>query len=152
MSALKPGCRVVLDTNVVLSALLFRNGRLASLRLAWQQDGFKPVVNRQTMTELARVLSYAKFRLDAAAVHEALNLYLPHAQVHVVQRAGQHTAQIPQCRDPKDQMFLDLAHGAKVNALVTGDQDLLVLDDPRKKRLAFRILTPHDFLLALKEK
>ena len=36
-------------------------------------------------------------------------------------------ARIPDCRDPKDEMFLRLAFAAKVDAIVTGDDDLLAL-------------------------
>ncbi|MFT4102498.1 MAG: PIN domain-containing protein [Burkholderiaceae bacterium] len=41
--------RVVLDTNVVLSALLFTAGRLAWVRHAWQRQQLRPVVCRETV-------------------------------------------------------------------------------------------------------
>jgi predicted nucleic acid-binding protein len=50
--------RVVLDTNVVLSSLLFRSGRLSQLRHGWQGKRFLPVVCSQTMAELVRVVGY----------------------------------------------------------------------------------------------
>ena len=57
--------RVVLDTNVVLSALVFRKGTTARLRAAWQGGHCLPLVSAATAQELMRVLSYPKFRLDA---------------------------------------------------------------------------------------
>jgi len=55
--------RVVLDTNVVVSALLFDAGRLAWLRHAWQQRRLHPLVCQETIAELRRVLAYPKFKL-----------------------------------------------------------------------------------------
>jgi len=59
--------RVVLDTNVVLSALVFGKGPTAQLRTAWQRGDFVPLVNTAAAQELVRVLAYPKFRLDAEA-------------------------------------------------------------------------------------
>jgi predicted nucleic acid-binding protein len=46
-------------------------------------------------------------------------------------------------------MFLDLAQSAKVDYLVTGDEDLLVLDDAARHHSFFNICTPVDFLTRL---
>jgi predicted nucleic acid-binding protein len=46
-------------------------------------------------------------------------------------------------------MFLDLAQSAKVDYLVTGDEDLLVLDDADHQHSFFNICTPLDFLTCL---
>lgn len=141
--------RVVLDTNVVLSALLFRNGRLAALMAGWQRKRFTPVVNHDTVAELTKVLSYPKFKLDVAAIKTVLSLYLPHVEIHSAKISRRQSVPIPQCRDFNDQIFLNLAHSAKVDWLVSGDDDLLVLDDPTQKRNSVRICSPFDFLQAL---
>ena len=57
--------RVVHDTNVAVSALLFRAGRLAWLRDAWAAGTVVPLVCRSTVAELEQVLFYPKFDLDA---------------------------------------------------------------------------------------
>jgi hypothetical protein len=54
--------RAVFDTNVVVSALVF-GGRLRWLRAAWAAQAVTPVVCRETVTELLRVLAYPKFHL-----------------------------------------------------------------------------------------
>jgi predicted nucleic acid-binding protein len=46
-------------------------------------------------------------------------------------------------------MFLDLAQSAKVDYLVTGDEDLLVLNDAAHQHSFFNICTPLDFLTRL---
>ena len=55
--------RLVIDTNVLLSALLFSSGSLTWLRRAWQAKTIRPLVSRETTMELIRVLAYPKFRL-----------------------------------------------------------------------------------------
>ena len=115
--------RIVLDTNVLLSALLFHTGRLSWLRAAWQADSVCPLVSRETTDELIRVLSYPKFALDGVEREALLADYLPWCETVVV--SGSLT--IPQCRDPFDRPFLELALAARADALVTGDKDLLAL-------------------------
>lgn len=118
--------RVVLDTNIVLSALVFHAGRLAWVRQAWQQGRLKPLVCKHTVSELLRVLAYPKFRLTAQEQQELLADFLPYAEV--VELPAQWP-DLPKCRDEKDQVFLVLAHVAQVDALVTGDADLLSMGD-----------------------
>lgn len=130
--------RVVLDTNTVVSALVFSSGRLAWLRAAWQAGDIKPLVSRETVTELLRVLAYPKFALTEAERDDLLADYLPYAGTVVVPAAG---VNVPACRDPLDRPFLVLAKIAKAQALVTGDKDLLTL----AARLGFPILTPEAF-------
>ena len=115
--------RVVLDTNVLISALVFESKSAVWLRDLWQQAGIIPVVSRETVQELMRVLSYRKFALSEADQNDLLEDYLPYAETIANLKTR---ARIPQCRDPKDEIFLRLAFAAKVDALVTGDDDLLV--------------------------
>ena len=116
--------RVVLDTNIVLSALVFSQGRVAALRAAWQGGRFAPLVSSTTTAELMRVLSYPKFKLSKEAQHELLADYLPYCAVVRIPTPSPVT---PACRDPFDVSFLQLAVAGKANYLVTGDQDLLDL-------------------------
>lgn len=114
--------RLVLDTNVLVSALLFTNGRLAPIRHAWRTGRIVPVLCKATADELLRVLSYPKFELSAGERDELLSDLLPHIESH---RLKASRARLPVARDPADQVFLQLARSAKVDALVTGDKDLL---------------------------
>jgi putative PIN family toxin of toxin-antitoxin system len=116
--------RVVLDTNVVVSALLFRSGRLAWLREAWTSGRVVPVVGRETLAELVRVLAYPKFGFDEEDAKSAVAHYLEHAET--VARVATR-AKVPVCRDPDDRKFLALAYASRADALVTGDHDLLAL-------------------------
>jgi len=72
--------RVVLDTNTIVSALLFRNGRLSWLRRAWQFGDQVPLVCNGSISELLRVLSYPKFRLGEPEIRDLLGDFLPYAE------------------------------------------------------------------------
>ncbi len=121
--AAKPA-RVVIDTNLVLSALVFTRGRVAPQRQAWQTRRILPLISRPTAEELIRVLSYPKFKLTAEDQEELLADYLPYCETVVIPQPPPIT---PPCRDPFDLPFLQLALAGKAQALVTGDQDLLTL-------------------------
>jgi len=76
--------RVVLDTNIELSALLFSAGRLTWLRHAWQHQQLLPLICRGTGSELLRVLTYPKFKLSKSEQQELLAGFLPYADAVVV--------------------------------------------------------------------
>jgi putative PIN family toxin of toxin-antitoxin system len=134
--------RVVLDTNVVLSALVFGKGPTAQLRAAWQRGDFLPLLSTATAQELVRVLAYPKFRLDAQSEQELLADYLPHA---LVVQVPEPPPAVPACRDPFDLPFLQLAVVGKADVLVTGDADLLMLAG----KLRFRVMPTEAFLKTL---
>lgn len=117
--------RVVLDTNVVLSALVFQNGCLATLRQQWQSGTMTPLVSKATAAELIRTLAYPKFKLTPADRNELLADYLPFCTTAVV---PDPPPEVPPCRDVADLPFLWLALVGKADVLVSGDKDLLALD------------------------
>ena len=136
--------RVVLDTNVLISALVFESKSAVWLRNLWQQAGIVPVVSRETVEELMRVLAYKKFALSEADQSDLLEDYLPYAETIAAPRTRAH---IPKCRDPKDEMFLRLAYTAKVDAIVTGDDDLLALAGESR----ILILSPSELAARIKK-
>jgi hypothetical protein len=83
------------------------------------------------------VMEYPKFGLSREDRDELLGDYLPFAETAGVARTVAPVAPqgpdptpesaVIQCRDPADQMFLDLALAACADALITGDADLLAL-------------------------
>lgn len=112
--------RVVFDTNIVLSALLFRAGRLSWLRSHWQEGGCLPLICQATAKELMRVLGYPKFKLSIEYRTELLGLYVPYCEtVEVSEKCP------VACRDLLNQPLLDLAQSGIADLLITGDDDLL---------------------------
>ena len=128
--------RLVLDTNVLVSALLFPTGAVSWLRDAWQAQAVVPLASRETTAELIRVLSYPKFQLTDDEREDLLADYLPWCET--VSVSG--PLAIPECRDPFDRPFLELALVGHADALVTGDEDLLALAPV----FSVLILTPHE--------
>lgn len=128
--------RVVFDTNTVVSALLFSDGRLAWLRSHWREGGCMPLISRATAAELTRVLGCPKFRLSQEDRLELLADYLPFCETV---EAVQGSPSI--CRDTNDQPFLDLAQTGGAKILVTGDSGLLALAG----QASFLIETPEDY-------
>src|SRR6056297_153892 len=130
--------RVVLDTNIVVSALLFNAGRLAWVRHAWQQQRVQPLVCTATVKELLRVLTYPKFQLTEADQKVLLADFLPYSDVVDLPDPW---PDLPVCRDEHDQVFLVLAHAGEADSLVTGDADLLAM----RESFARLILTADEF-------
>ena len=130
--------RPVLDTNVVLSALLFHAGRLSWVRATWRSGRVRPLVSRATATELIRVLAYPKFALTTGEREDLLDDYLPFCETVVL---PDPPPPIPWVRDPCDRPVLELALAASADALVSGDGDLLALADA----FPIPVLSPADF-------
>jgi putative PIN family toxin of toxin-antitoxin system len=93
---------------------------------------------------LLTALHYPKFKLDDLMRYDALDEYLPYAEQFVLPNP---LPPLPvNCRDPKDEPFIHLAIVAKAGYLVTGDKDLVVLQNG----LPFQIVTIADFLAAVR--
>ncbi len=136
--------RAVLDTNVLLSALLF-GGRLEGLHRAWRAGRLRLVLSRETADELLRVMAYPKFRLTRADITFLLDTeLLPFADV--VELPASKSKQ-SWSRDPDDDKFIRCAQAAKCVRLITGDDDLLSL----KRVGKVAILSPAEFLRVLGE-
>lgn len=139
---MKRAPRVVLDTNVVVSALVLTHGRAIALREAGQGGRCEPLVSKATVNELIRVLGYPRFKLVADEQRELLSDYLPYCRTVTIPAKPPKT---PPCRDPFDLPFLQLAVVGKAEVLVTGDRDLLGIEG----RLACPIVTLEAFLATL---
>ena len=130
--------RVVLDTNVVVSALVFPHRRLAWLRHAWMAARCRPLSSRATVDEILRVLCYPKFRLTAADIEVLLADYVPFVEPVDIPR---HGIAVPEPPDRDDRIFLELAAAGKAEFLVSGDRGVLGM----RSVGTCRILTPGEF-------
>ncbi|MBX3301366.1 MAG: putative toxin-antitoxin system toxin component, PIN family [Nitrospira sp.] len=114
--------RAVLDTNVIVSALLF-SGPPSQLVSAWQSGRLRPVVAAPVLEEYIRVLAYPKFTLTRAEIHGLIEAEL----LPFVETVTATPVVIPTLRDPDDAHFIACAMAAGVRWLVSGDGDLLSL-------------------------
>jgi len=122
---------------VVVSGLLFDNSSPAQA-LVVPKSRFTFLASNITLAELRNVLLRPKFD---KYLTEALRVeFLTRYELDVERVIIQSVYNI--CRDPKDNKFLELAIDGKADVIVTGDDDLLVLDPFSQTR----ILTPSQFL------
>jgi uncharacterized protein len=124
--------RVVLDTNVVVSALVFQHGRISWIRDAWMAGRVTPLASRATVEEILCVLTYPKLQLSSEDIGALVADYLPFVQTVEVEAGGETPAGL---KDPDDRIFLDLAKAGRANFLVTGDRELLGLSSVGECRI-----------------
>jgi len=114
--------RVVLDTNSIVSALLFSKGSVGWIKGALMRRRFIPLTSRDTAGELIKVLNYPKFQLDKNEQEIILADFLPYAEVVRIKIVP---INLPALRDPDDLMFLSLAVLGNADALISGDAHIL---------------------------
>jgi len=119
-----PHC-VVLDTNVALDLLWFRDQRAAGLAGALQDGRVRALTDSRCSAEFERVLSYPAFSLDHAARAGVMLQYRECAADAGMTDAAD-TRHLPHCSDPDDQKFLELAWRTGAD-LLTRDKALLGL-------------------------
>jgi putative PIN family toxin of toxin-antitoxin system len=118
--------RAVLDTNVLISALLSPTGSPAHALLAWQQGQFELIVSPQLLAEMKLVLAYPKLRRRIAGDEaERVIEWLGRAATVATDPTGPPPVE---SADPADDYLLTLA-AAERAVLVSGDDDLLALRD-----------------------
>lgn len=134
--------RFVFDTNVIVSAVLFEHSLPGQAFYGALQRG-KVLLSQAVILELNEVLSRVKF--DRYVAREDRERFL----VMLVREATivEINAEVRDCRDPKDDKFLELAVGGQATCLVTGDEDLLCMHPYR----GIPILTPAAFAGLLAE-
>ena len=111
--------RVVLDTNILVSALLFR-GAVSGLAGLWKKGEIVPLISQATFKEFRDVLAYPKFSLTEKERRTIIeDDILPFFEVIEVQKEISGS-----CRDPEDDKFLACAISATADYIISGDKDL----------------------------
>lgn len=145
LEATPPVPLLVLDTNVVLDWVAFRDPRVQLIVAAIEGGVLRAATSEACLQELRRALSYAQVKLDAAEQARAFARYAAHAVVFDIP-APSEAADLPLCEDPDDQKFLELAWHARASHLVTRDKALLKLARPLAQAGRFAVLQPDAFL------
>ncbi|MDZ7583160.1 MAG: putative toxin-antitoxin system toxin component, PIN family [Deltaproteobacteria bacterium] len=133
--------RAVIDTNVVVSGLLFSGipGELVSL---WRSGRLQPFASADIVNEYIRVLAYPKFNLSEKEIEYLLHIeILPYFGIVKVDQNGPTIVR----EDPDDDKFLLCASAADVHCIISGDRHLLSLINYNK----IKMLTPKQFLKSL---
>lgn len=133
--------RAVLDTNVLVSALITPAGASARLLLELRAGAFELVVSPALLAELREVLHRDRFRTYVSI--EDADAYVDAIRRDAVSIDDPPATAGPVAGDPDDQFLIDLSRAARVDALASGDGRVLDLRD----RLPIR--TPAEFLALL---
>jgi putative PIN family toxin of toxin-antitoxin system len=117
--------RAVVDTNVLVRALIKPHGTVGPVLLRLRHGEYTLLYAGSLLEELVDVLNRPrireKYRLTELDIQTVVSLILLRGEAVVPEE------RIIACRDPKDDKFLEVAVAGKADVIVSGDQDLLVL-------------------------
>jgi putative PIN family toxin of toxin-antitoxin system len=135
--------RVVIDTNVLISAFIKPKGSLGILLPRLRTGAYSLLYSDRSLEELVDVLGRPRLRRKYLFSDEDVKTLLG-----IILLLGEKvvpTRRIAFCRDPKDDKFLEIAVAGKADAIVSGDRDLLDLNSFE----GIPILKPSLFLLSI---
>ena len=133
--------RVVLDANVLISALISSNGIPARILDAWLQGQFQLFVSPPIVKEIRRVLQYPRIA-ERLKVGEA-DLLIKKLAAMAEWVKGNEPLNVL-TRDPSDEFYLSCAVDAKCNYLVTGNYDHF--EEAGSEFLGVKIVKPSQFI------
>jgi putative PIN family toxin of toxin-antitoxin system len=136
--------RAVIDTNILVRALIMPHGSVGPLLLRLCQGEYTMLYGQSMLEELIDVLCRARIRKYGVTdddIQTVISLIMIRGEsVHLENS-------IITCRDPKDDKFLEAAVTGKADVIVSGDKDLLVLNP----FAGIPIVQPAEFLKMLDE-
>jgi putative PIN family toxin of toxin-antitoxin system len=138
--------RVVLDSNIWVDLLVFRDPHVEPIRTALAAGAIAPVIRADCREELRRVLAYPQFARFAVDIDAAL------AEVDRLATLEPAPAQedadairLPRCKDTDDQKFIELAHFSRAALLVSKDKAVLKLRSRLRRSSGVEVLPPLAF-------
>jgi len=132
--------RVVIDTGVLVSGLIRPQGTTGEVLLALREGKLTVLYSNETIMEIIDVLGRDKFRLKYHILPDDIS-----ALINLIRLRGEVVIpkqKVADCRDPKDDKFLDAALSGNADYLVSGDLDLLSMNPYQ----SIPIITPAEFL------
>ncbi len=142
--------RVVLDSNICLDLFLFNDIACEPVAEALRNGSVEAVSRDDCRNEWLRVLDY-----PSVPIHPPQRPLMRQRYDETITLLGeeafdpQAAASLPVCRDPDDQMFLQLAQASGARWLLTKDKQLLKLNRKTVRAGLFRIMLPRDWTAAL---
>ena len=134
---MSPNKKFIIDTNILISGLLIK-GSVSFKAIEKVRDEGLLIFSEATFREFELVLFRKKF--DRYLTEEERLQII--GKMHIEGFFEKVNTNLTISRDPKDDMFLNLAVDSKSSCIVTGDKDLLVLHPFQ----GIPILSPADFL------
>jgi putative PIN family toxin of toxin-antitoxin system len=117
--------RAVIDTGVLVSALIKPGGATGEVLYALRDGRLTMIYSTDTLVEIIDVLGRPPFRAKYHILPEDIT-----ALVNLIRLRGELVSpqkKISACRDPKDNKFLEAALAGEADCIVSGDADLLAL-------------------------
>jgi putative PIN family toxin of toxin-antitoxin system len=139
--------RVVLDSNVWIDILVFDDPHTQPIRAALERGALEALIDARCLAELTYVLDYPQFakrEIDKAATLATLTRLTTF--VELAPAPDGHAQPLPKCKDRDDQKFLELAHAAGADWLVSKDRAVLKLARRIARDFAFQIAQPVPFV------
>ena len=138
--------RVVLDSNIWVDLLVFRDPHVEPIRAALEAGAVTPVIRADCREELRRVLAYpqfARFAVDIDAALATVDRLTSLEPAPTEAEAG--AISLPRCKDTDDQKFIELAHFAHAACLVSKDKAVLKLRSRLRRSSGVEVLKPPAF-------
>ena len=124
--------RVVLDTNILVSALMIQTGNPAAIYRAWQEGRFTLLTSAEHLDELGATLR-------KPAIAERIKPYKAGGLVNELKELADTIGSPPRVErspDPSDDSLLALSEAGRADYLVTGDKSgLLALEHHKGTRI-----------------
>lgn len=135
--------RAVVDTNILVRAVIKPQGSVGPVLQRLRRREYTLLLSRATLDELVDVLHRPRLRVKYGLSESTLRAVIR----LIVLRSELITAEasIAVCRDPKDDKFLEVAVAGQADLIISGDEDLLVLDP----YAGIPIVSPRQFLTML---
>lgn len=130
--------KVVLDANVIISGMLYKEGNPARILGLWKKGAFVLVMSQPLYEEIINAITKLKpkYKIPTTAIKEMAELLRDYSLWVEIKHIPKVT------RDPKDNMIAATAVAAKADFLITGDKDILALGKSYKK---VKIRKPAEF-------
>jgi putative PIN family toxin of toxin-antitoxin system len=133
--------RVVLDTNVLMSAAINPKGTPAQVLAAWRDGAFALLVSQPILEELDRVSHYPKLVKYHQWPDQRIRNFIVDLKHLAILTPGKTQLSVIE-EDPSDNRYLECAVEGKADCIVSGDQHLLELEEYQD----VRIVNPRAFL------
>jgi putative PIN family toxin of toxin-antitoxin system len=140
--------RVVLDSNVWIDILVFDDPATRPIHAALEAGALNALIDARCLAELTRVLDYPQFVARDVDKPAALATVARLTEFVTPEAHAEPATPLPKCKDRDDQKFLELAHAAQADWLVSKDRAVLKLARRIARDFGFQIAQPAPFVAA----
>ncbi len=136
--------RVVLDTNIIVSATILRKGHSAQVLDLWREEKIELAVSLPILEEMGKVLKRARIIRQQSMTQQDVKTLIEGFRESGVLTSGRLDLEVVR-EDPEDDKFIICAVEAGADYIVSGDTHLLKL----KEYQGIRIVPPREFLMLM---